>query len=150
MKKQDVINVTQPFLPPLSEFITCLEKIWDSKWITNNGKFHQQFEKELADFLGVKYICLVANGTLALLLALKALGIKGDVITSSFSFVATAHSILWNNCEPVFCDIDEKTLNIDPEKIEELITDKTTAIMPVHVYEYKCNNDKIYTRLLII
>ncbi|MCK4664914.1 MAG: DegT/DnrJ/EryC1/StrS family aminotransferase [Bacteroidales bacterium] len=137
------INVTQPSLPPLDEFISYLEKIWDSKQLTNNGQFHQQFEKELADFLGVKYICLVANGTLALMLALKALDIKGEVITTPFSFVATAHSILWNNSEPVFCDIEEKTLNIDPDKIEQLITEKTTAIMPVHVYGHPCDNNKI-------
>ena len=141
--KNNRINVTQPSLPPLEEFITYLEKIWDSKWLTNNGAFHKQFEKELAEFLGVKYVCLVVNGTLALMLALKSLDITGEVITSPFSFVATAHSILWNNSEPVFCDIEERTLNIDPDKIEELITEKTTAIMPVHVYGHPCNNDEI-------
>ena len=141
MKKN--IYVTQPSLPPLKEFIPYLEKIWESRWITNNGPFHKQLEKELADFLGVKHVCLLANGTLALMLALKALDITGEVITSPFSFVATAHSILWNNSEPVFCDIEEKTLNIDPFKIEQLITENTTAIMPVHVYGHPCDNDKI-------
>ena len=141
--KNKRINVTQPSLPPLDEFIPYLEEIWESKWLTNNGQFHQKLEEELSDFLGVKHVCLCANGTLALMLALKALDIKGEVITSPFSFVATAHSILWNNSEPVFCDIEEKTLNIDPDKIEELITEKTTAIMPVHVYGYPCDNDKI-------
>ena len=141
--KDNKITVTQPSLPPLEEFIPYLKKIWESRWLTNNGKFHQQFEKKLADFLGVKYVCLTANGTLALMLALKALDIKGEVITSPFSFVATAHSILWNHCEPVFCDIEEKTLNIDPSKIEQLITDKTTSIIPVHVYGHPCDNHKI-------
>ena len=143
MCKNNKIYVTQPSLPELKEFIPYLEEIWNSKWLTNNGLFHQQFEKGLADFLGVKYICLVANGTLALMLALKALDIKGEVITSPFSFVATAHSILWNNSEPVFCDIEEKTLNINPSKIEQLITENTTAIIPVHVYGHPCDNDKI-------
>ena len=137
------ILVTQPFLPPLDEFIPYLEKIWDAKWLTNNGPFHQKLEEELSDFLGVKHICLCANGTLALMLALKALDIKGEVITTPFSFVATSHSIIWNNSTPVFCDIEENTLNIDPDKIEELITEKTTAILPVHVYGHPCNNDKI-------
>lgn len=141
--KENKINVTQPSLPPLDEFIPYLEKIWNSKWLTNNGKFHQQFEKELVDFLGVKHVCLFANGTLALIIALKALNITGEVITTPFSFIATTHAIYWNNLTPVFCDIDEQTLNIDPDKIEQLITDKTTAIMPVHVYGHPCNNDKI-------
>lgn len=137
------INVTEPSLPDLQDFIPYLEKIWESKWLTNNGKFHQQLEKELADFLGVKHLCLFSNGTLALMVALQALRITGEVITTPFSFVATTHSLWWNNIKPVFCDIEEKTFNIDENKIEALITPKTTAIMPVHVYGNPCNNSKI-------
>ena len=142
-KKHKRINVIQPFLPDLKEFIPYLEKIWDSKWLTNNGQFHQQLEKELAEFLGVKHICLFANGTFGLIIALKALEITGEVITTPYSFVATSHSIVWNKATPVFCDIDENNLNIDPEKIEELITNKTTAIMPVHIYGHPCDNERI-------
>ncbi len=135
--------LTQPFLPPLEEFIPYLEKIWDSKWLTNNGDFHKQFERELADYLGVKYISLFTNGTLALVSALQALKITGEVITTPFSFVATTHSLWWNNIKPVFVDIDPKTFNLDPDKIESAITPKTTAILPVHVYGNPCDNEKI-------
>ena len=137
------ILVTQPSLPPLEEFIPYLKDIWDSKWLTNNGKFHQRFEEELAIFLGVKYISLVANGTLGLMLALKALNITNEVITTPFSFVATTHALHWNGIKPVFCDIEPDTMNLDPDKIEALITPQTTAIMPVHVYGNPCNVDKI-------
>jgi dTDP-4-amino-4,6-dideoxygalactose transaminase len=135
--------LTQPFLPPLDEFIPFLEKIWDSKWLTNNGEFHKQFERDLADYLGVKYISLFTNGTLALVSALQALRITGEVITTPFSFVATTHSLWWNNIKPVFVDINPKTFNIDPDKIESAITSKTTAILPVHVYGNPCDNEKI-------
>ncbi|MFV0419935.1 MAG: DegT/DnrJ/EryC1/StrS family aminotransferase [Dysgonomonas sp.] len=137
------ITVTQPALPPLEEFIPYLQKIWDNKWLTNNGPFHEQFEKELADYLGVKYISVFSNGTLALITALQALRITGEVITTPFSFVATTHSLWWNNIKPVFVDIDDKYYNIDPEKIEAAITPKTTAIMPVHVYGNPCNVEEI-------
>ncbi len=141
--KTDRINVTQPSLPLLKEFIPYLEEIWESKWLTNNGQFHHQLEKELAKFLGVKHLCLFNNGTNALMVALQALEITGEVITTPFSFVATSHSIVWNRTAPVFCDIDSKTYNLDPEKVETLITPKTTAILPVHVYGNPCDNEKI-------
>jgi dTDP-4-amino-4,6-dideoxygalactose transaminase len=135
--------LTKPFLPPLEEFIPYLEKIWDTKWLTNNGEFHKQFEKELAEYLGVKYISLFTNGTLALVSALQALKITGEVITTPFSFVATTHSLWWNNIKPVFVDIDPHTFNIDPDKIESAITSKTTAILPVHVFGNPCDAEKI-------
>ncbi|MCF8268158.1 MAG: DegT/DnrJ/EryC1/StrS family aminotransferase [Ignavibacteriales bacterium] len=137
------ITVTQPSLPPIQEFIPYLEKIWENKWLTNNGPFHQELEKKLAEFLGVKYISLFANGTLALITALQQLRITGEVITTPFSFVATAHSLWWNNIQPIFVDIEPKYLNIDPEKIESAITPHTTAIMPVHVYGNPCNVTRI-------
>jgi len=140
---QEKIFVTKPSLPPLEEFIPYLEKIWDNRILTNNGPFHQQFEKDLTDFLGVKYLSLFTNGTLALIAALQALKIKGEVITTPFTFVATAHSLFWNNIKPVFCDISPIDCNIDANKIEALITPETTAIMPVHVYGSPCDSIKI-------
>jgi dTDP-4-amino-4,6-dideoxygalactose transaminase len=137
------IYVTQPFMPPLEEFNEYLQKIWDSKWLTNNGAMHQQLEKELAAYLGVKYISLFSNGTLALMTALNVLRITGEVLTTPFSFVATTHSLHWNNIKPVFVDIENDSCNIDTKKIEAAITPKTTAIMPVHVYGTPCNVDKI-------
>ncbi|MFA6922767.1 MAG: DegT/DnrJ/EryC1/StrS family aminotransferase [Bacteroidales bacterium] len=138
-----MINVTQPYLPPLEEFQEYLKKIWDSKWLTNNGKFHEEFEQKLSEYLGVKYVSLFANGTLALITALKVLNIKGEVITTPYSFVATAHSLLWNNIKPVFVDIENDYCNIDPEKIESAITPQTTAILPVHVYGNSCQTEKV-------
>lgn len=137
------ITVTSPLLPNLDEFQEMLKEIWDSKWITNNGQFHQQLEKALAEYLKVPYISLFTNGTLPLLTALQALRITGEVITTPYSFVATTHSIWWNGCRPVFVDIDPATGNIDPEKIEAAITPKTTAIMPVHVYGKPCDTKRI-------
>lgn len=137
------IYVTQPALPPLEEFIPYLEKIWDNKWLTNNGPFHQEFEKELAEYLGVKHISVFSNGTLALITALQALRITGEVITTPFSFVATTHSLWWNNIKPVFVDIEDRHFNLDPSKIEAAITPQTTAIMPVHVYGNPCNVEEI-------
>jgi dTDP-4-amino-4,6-dideoxygalactose transaminase len=137
------INVTQPSLPPLDEFVESLKEIWESKWLTNGGKFHQQFEKELAEFLGVKYISLFANGTLALMTAMQTLRITGEVITTPYTFVATTNALAWNGLKPVFVDIDPETGNIDPEKIEAAITKDTTAILPVHVYGNPCDVDKI-------
>ncbi|MCU0458705.1 MAG: DegT/DnrJ/EryC1/StrS family aminotransferase [Bacteroidales bacterium] len=137
------IYVTQPALPPLEEFADYLRQIWDSKILTNNGPFHQQFEEELAEYLGVKYLSVFSNGTLALVTALQALRITGEVITTPFSFVATTHSLWWNNIKPVFVDIEPEYFNLDPEKIESAITPQTTAIMPVHVYGNPCNVDKI-------
>jgi dTDP-4-amino-4,6-dideoxygalactose transaminase len=137
------IHVTQPYLPPLKEFIPYLEKIWENKWLTNNGPFHQQLEQALCDYLGVEYISLFANGTIALVTALQALRITGEVITTPYSFVATAHSLVWNNIKPVFVDIDAQTLNLDPEKIEEAITSETSAILPVHCYGNPCAVERI-------
>jgi dTDP-4-amino-4,6-dideoxygalactose transaminase len=137
------IYVTKPYLPPLDEFTPYLEQIWDNKILTNGGPFHQQLEKELCDYLGVKHISLFTNGTLALVTALQALRITGEVITTPYSFVATAHSLLWNGIKPVFVDIDPHTLNLDPAKIEAAITPQTTAIMPVHCYGRPCDVDAI-------
>lgn len=137
------IYVTKPCLPPLEEFIPYLEQIWENKWLTNNGPLHQQLEQELANYLGVKYISLFSNGTLALITALQALNIEGEVITTPFSFVATTHSLWWNKITPVFVDIEPEYLNLDPAKIEAAITPRTTAIMPVHVYGNPCRMDEI-------
>lgn len=137
------ITVTAPLLPNLEEFNSLLKEIWDSKWITNNGSFHKQLEKELAEYLKVPYISLFTNGTLPLLTALQALRITGEVITTPYSFVATTHSIWWNGCKPVFVDIDPATGNIDPDAIEAAITNKTSAIMPVHVYGKPCDVKRI-------
>ena len=129
------ITVTSPLLPPLDEFIPYLKQIWDSKWITNNGDFHQQLEKALCEYLGVDYISVFTNGTLPLITAFQALNMrKGEVITTPYSFVATTHAIWWNGLTPVFVDVDPITGNIDPNKIEAAITENTVAIMPVHVY----------------
>ena len=138
-----LIYVTQPSLPPLDEFIPYLQKIWDTKILTNGGPFHQQLEKALCDYLGVKHISLFTNGTIALVTALQALRITGEVITTPYSFVATAHSLLWNGIKPVFVDVDPKTLNLDPARIEAAITPQTTAIMPVHCYGHPCDVDAI-------
>jgi len=143
MKNNKPIFVTQPSLPPLEEFIPYLEKIWNNKWLTNNGPFHQQLEKELAEFLDVTYLSLFANGTLALVTALQVLRITGEVITTPYSFVATTHALWWNNIKPVFVDIEPEFCNLDPEKIEVAITPKTTAILPVHVYGNPCNVERI-------
>lgn len=137
------IYVTRPFLPPLAELHPYLEQIWENRQLTNAGPFHQQFEQALCEYLGVDHISLFANGTLALVTALQALRITGEVITTPYSFVATAHSLLWNGIKPVFVDIDPETLNLDPEKIEAAITPQTTAILPVHVYGRPCAVDRI-------
>lgn len=131
---KDLITVTTPLLPDLGEFNEMLQQIWASKWVTNNGSFHQQLEKALAEYLKVPYISLFTNGTLPLLTALQALRITGEVITTPYSFVATTHSIWWNDCRPVFVDIEEDTCGMDPDRIESAITPRTTAIMPVHCY----------------
>jgi len=145
MKDKDnkPIFVTSPSLPPLKELIKYLEQIWASKWITNNGDFHQEFEKKLAAFLGVKYISLFTNGTLALITALQELKITGEVITTPYSFVASTHALWWNGIKPVFADIEPSYCTIDPKRIEAAITANTTAIVPVHVYGNPCNVDKI-------
>ncbi len=132
------IYVTQPYLPPLEEFIPYLKQIWENKILTNGGPFHQQLEQALCAHLGVEHISLFANGTLALVTALQSLRITGEVITTPYSFVATSHSLLWNGIRPVFVDIDPATLNLDPIRIEAAITPQTTAIMPVHCYGHPC------------
>ena len=137
------LYVTQPYLPPLEEFIPYLEKIWETKRLTNGGPFHQQLEKALCEFLAVEHISLFTNGTLALVTALQALRVTGEVITTPYSFVATAHSLLWNGIKPVFSDIDPQSLNLDVGKIEAAITPQTTAILPVHCYGRPCDVDAI-------
>ena len=143
MSDEKIITVTSPLLPDLKEFEKMLEDIWDRKWLTNNGYYHKELEKALADYLGVPYLSLFTNGTLPLITALQAMRITGEVITTPYSFVATTHSIWWNGIKPVFVDVDEKTGNIDPDKIEAAITPKTTAIMPVHVYGTPCDTKRI-------
>lgn len=138
-----LITVTSPLLPNLDDFTAELKKIWDSKWITNNGSFHKELEKALAEYLKVPYVSLFTNGTLPLMTALQALRITGEVITTPYSFVATTHSIWWNGCKPVFVDIDPATGDMDPNKIEAAITPRTTAIMPVHVYGKPCDTQAI-------
>ena len=143
MSMKKPIYVTQPYLPPLEEFVPYLQQIWDNKILTNVGPFHQQLERALCEYLGVKHISLFTNGTIALVTALQALRITGEVITTPYSFVATAHSLLWNGIKPVFVDIDPRTLNLDPAKIEAAINPQTTAIMPVHCYGHPCDVEAI-------
>lgn len=137
------VFVTQPYLPPLEEFLPYLEQIWANKILTNGGQMHEQLERELCTYLGVEHIALFNNGTIALLTALQALRVTGEVITTPYSFVATSHSLLWNGIKPVFVDIDPHTLNLDPIKIEAAITPQTTAIMPVHCYGNPCDVEAI-------
>lgn len=138
-----LITVTSPLLPNLDEFNEMLKQIWESKWITNNGSFHRQLEKELTAYLRVPFISLFTNGTLPLITALQALRITGEVITTPYSFVATTHALWWNGIKPVFVDVDPATGNLDPDKIEAAITPRTTAIMPVHVYGNPCDTKRI-------
>jgi dTDP-4-amino-4,6-dideoxygalactose transaminase len=137
------LPVTEPFLPALEEFIPYLEEIWASRRLTNGGPFHQQLESELCSYLGVEHLSLFTNGTIALVTALQALRVTGEVITTPYSFVATAHSLLWNNIKPVFVDIQEGSFNLDPDKIDAAITPQTTAIMPVHCYGNPCEVERI-------
>ncbi|MDY0331390.1 MAG: DegT/DnrJ/EryC1/StrS family aminotransferase [Thiomonas sp.] len=143
VKPQSKVFVTQPFLPPLEEFLPYLQQIWDNKILTNGGPFHVQFERALCEHLGVEHVALFTNGTLALVTALQSLRITGEVITTPYSFVATSHSLLWNGIRPIFVDIDPKTLNLDPSKIEAAITPQTTAILPVHCYGHPCDVEAI-------
>jgi dTDP-4-amino-4,6-dideoxygalactose transaminase len=137
------VYVTRPCLPPFEEFLPYLRRIWDSGILTNGGPLHEQLERALGDYLGIKRVALVANGTLGLLIALKAIGIRGEVITTPYTFVATAHALKWLGLEPVFVDIDPHTLNLDPGRIESAITPRTTAILPVHCYGNACKVDEI-------
>ena len=141
--KKDMITVTSPLLPDLGEFNQMLQEIWNNKWITNNGEFHQRFEAALCEYLKVPYISVFTNGTIPLITALQAMNISGEVITSPYSFVATTHSLWWNGIKPVFVDIDPATGGIDPDRIEAAITPRTTAIMPVHVYGKPCRTREI-------
>jgi dTDP-4-amino-4,6-dideoxygalactose transaminase len=143
MSKQKPIYVTQPNLPPLEEFVPYLQQIWDNKILTNGGPFHQRLEQALCEYLGVQHLALFSNATIALVTALQALRVTGEVITTPYSFVATAHSLLWNGIKPVFVDVDPDTLNIDPKRIEAAITPQTTAIMPVHCYGHPCEVEAI-------
>ena len=143
MENKKVITVTSPLLPSLDDFMPYLQDIWNRKWLTNNGHYHQELEKALCEYLKVPYISLFTNGTLPLITALQALRITGEVITTPYSFVATTHSLWWNGIKPVFVDIDPVTGNLDPDKIEAAITPRTTAIMPVHVYGQPCNTKRI-------
>jgi dTDP-4-amino-4,6-dideoxygalactose transaminase len=138
-----MINVTKTYLPPKTEYDAMLQEVWDSSWITNNGPMVQRLEAELKSYLGVKYLLYVNNGTIALQLALKALDLSGEIITTPFSYCATTTSILWENCKPVFADIESKSFNIDAHKIEALITENTTGIMATHVYGRPCDVEKI-------
>lgn len=137
------ITVTSPLLPPLDEFQELLKDIWNRKWITNNGYYHKELEKALCEYLKVPFISIFTNGTLPLITALQALDVKGEVITTPYSFVATTHALWWNRITPVFVDIDPETFNLNPDLIEAAITPRTTAIMPVHVYGRPCDTKRI-------
>lgn len=137
------IYVTQPYLPPLAEFIPYLEQIWQNRWLTNAGPYHQELEAALTKHLAVPHLSLFTNGTIALVVALQALRVSGEVITTPFTFVATTHSLLWNGIKPVFVDIDPATFNLNPDQIEAAITPQTTAILPVHCYGHPCDVDRI-------
>jgi len=138
-----MINVTQTFLPPLEEYTAHLERIWKSKWLTNRGELVQELEVKLKNFLGVKHLLAVNNGTIALQIAIKALDLQGEIITTPFSYVATVSSIVWENCTPIFVDIDPTFLTIDETEIEASITERTSAILATHVYGNPCNVEKI-------
>lgn len=140
---EKIITVTSPLMPSLAELNEYLSDIWNRKWITNNGHYHQELEKALCEYLDVPYISVFTNGTLPLITALQALRITGEVITTPYSFVATTHALWWNGIKPVFVDIDPVTGNLDPDRIEAAITPRTTAIMPVHVYGQPCDTDRI-------
>jgi dTDP-4-amino-4,6-dideoxygalactose transaminase len=133
------IYVTRPQLPPLAEFVRELEQIWESRFLTNCGPYHERLEAALGQMLGVPYVSLFSNGTIGLITALQSLRVNGEVITTPYSFVATAHAIRWAGAEPVFVDIDSRTLNIDPSRIEAAITPRTSAILPVHCYGHPCD-----------
>ncbi len=134
-----MIPITKPFLPPQEEYNKLVDGIWGIQWLTNMGPLACELEKRLSDYLEVSNLLYVTNGTVALQMAIKALAIRGEIITTPFSFVATTSSIVWEGCIPVFVDIDPKSLNMDPNKIEDAITDKTEAILATHVYGNPCD-----------
>jgi dTDP-4-amino-4,6-dideoxygalactose transaminase len=138
-----MINVTKPFLPPYEEYAHYLQGIWERNWLTNNGPLVNELEVKLKEYLQVKHMLYLANGTVAIQIAIKALGLKGEIITTPFSYVATTSSIVWEGCKPVFADIDPLTLNIDPAKIEERITPNTTGILATHVFGNPCDVEAI-------
>ena len=138
-----MINVTKTYLPPLEEYVEYLQGIWERNWVTNNGPLVKELEVKLKEYLGVKHLFFVSNGTMALQIAIKALGLQGEIITTPFSYVATTSSIVWEGCQPVFVDIDPQTLCLDPNLIEESITPRTTAILAVHVYGHPCDVELI-------
>ncbi len=142
-KKKHNIPVNKPFLPPIEEYKEIIEKIWETNWLTNNGPLHKKFENEVKDYLKVSNAVLYVNGHSALDIAIKYFDLEGEVITTPFTYASTTHAIKNNNLEPVFCDIEKETLNIDPDKIENLITDKTSAIIPVHVFGTPCDVKRI-------
>src|SRR5262249_53081627 len=133
-KTAEKILVTKPFLPEFEEYSKYLKQIWDNNWLTNNGPMARELEQKLKEYLGVKHLFFLSNGTIALQIAIKALDLTGEIITTPFTYVATTNSILWEGCTPVFVDIDSENFGIDPAKIEAAITPKTQAIMAVHVY----------------
>ena len=143
MADREIINVTKTYLPPFEEFSGMLNHTWQSRWVTNQGPLAEKLERQLKEYLGVKHLLLVSNGTIALQLAIKSLELKGEIITTPFSYVATATSIIWENCKPVFCDIDKNSFCIDPSEIENLITKDTSAILPTHVYGFPCDTESI-------
>jgi dTDP-4-amino-4,6-dideoxygalactose transaminase len=138
-----MIPVTKPFLPPQEEYVKLVNDIWQRQWLTNNGPLVNELELKLKEYLKVDHLLYLSNGTVALQLAIKALGLKGEIITTPFSYVATTSSIVWEGCKPIFVDIDSKSLNIDPKKIEEAITPQTSAILATHVYGNPCNIEAI-------
>lgn len=138
-----MIPVTKPFVPPLEEYQQYLQGIWERQWLTNMGPLSKELESRLKAYLHVEHLLFVTNGTVALQMAIKALDLKGEIITTPFSFVATTSTIVWEACTPVFVDIDKETLNIDATKIEQAITDKTTAILATHVYGNPCDVEAI-------
>lgn len=138
-----MIPVTKPFLPPVEEYERYIRGIWQRNWLTNNGPLVNDLELKLKDFLSVKHLLYVTNGTIAIQLAIKALGLKGKIITTPFSYVATTSSMVWEGCEPVFVDIDPQTCNLDPQKIEDAITPQTSAILATHVYGNPCDVEAI-------
>lgn len=138
-----MINVTKPFLPEIDDYIAYIKDIWERGWLTNNGPLVSDLELKLKEYLKLDHLLFLGNGTIALQIAIKALDIKGEVLTTPFSYVATTSSIVWEGCKPVFVDIDANTLNIDPSKIEEKITENTTAILATHVYGNPCDVDAI-------
>ncbi len=140
----DAVHVTKPFLPPLKEFTAYLEKLWETGIFTHNGPLLNQFEQELQNYLGIENVVCVSNGTIAIQLAIKALELQGEIITTPFTFIATADAILWEKCTPVFVDIDPETLNILPDEIEKNLTEKTAAILGVHVFGNPCDVERIH------